>query len=58
VQLRVRGGATSIALDAQRLGAVGRGLRPASADGGEAAARYVIEIHGGASKLTVDTDAA
>lgn len=58
VQLRVRGGATSIALDDQRLGAVGRGLRLASADGGEAAGRYVIEIHGGASKLTVDTDAA
>lgn len=58
VQLRVKGGATSIALDDQRLGAVGRGLRLASADGGEAAGRYVIEIHGGASRLTVDTDAA
>jgi hypothetical protein len=58
VRLRVRGGASRVALDEQRLGAVGGEARLVSADDAGAPDRYTIEIDGGASKLTVDTDAA
>lgn len=56
VQLRVRGGASNVALDEQRLGAVGGELRLATPDEATKTDLYQIEIDGGASRLTVDTD--
>jgi hypothetical protein len=56
VRLRVRGGASRISLDEQRLGAAGGEVRLASLTDVGTADRYEIEIHGGASKLTVATD--
>ena len=56
VQLRVRGGASRVTLDEQRLGAVGGELRLATPDEAARTDLYQIEIDGGASRLTVDAD--
>jgi hypothetical protein len=48
---RLTGGLTGVELGSA-------GPSPGERRRREAAGRYVIEIHGGASKLTVDTDAA
>jgi hypothetical protein len=56
VRLRVRGGASRISLDEQRLGAAGGEVRLASLTDVGTDDRYEVEIHGGASKLTVATD--
>jgi DNA-binding MarR family transcriptional regulator len=52
-QISVRGGASSLAFDAQRLGAVGGATRLATPDWETATDRWSIELAGGASDLTV-----
>jgi DNA-binding MarR family transcriptional regulator len=56
-RLRVRGGASKLVFDAQRLGAVGGEIQLESPGFAGAADRYELELTGGASKLTVVTDA-
>jgi len=51
--LRVAGGASRLAFDGQRYGAVGGETRLESPGAGDAADRYEIEVGGGASELTV-----
>ncbi len=53
VQLIVQGGANRLEFDEQRFGAVGGHLRLASPGWELASDRYVIEVHGGASRLAV-----
>jgi DNA-binding MarR family transcriptional regulator len=53
VQLQVHGGANRLEFDAQRFGAVGGDVRLATPGWELAADRYVVEVGGGASRLTV-----
>lgn len=52
-RLEVKGGASKLAFDAQRFGAVGGTTRLQSPGWDEAADRYDIEVTGGSSELTV-----
>jgi hypothetical protein len=54
VRVRVSGGATGLALDDQRFGAIGGETRLQTPDYEGAADRYDVEVSGGASGLTVD----
>ena len=54
VRVRVSGGATELALDEQRFGAIGGETRLQTSDYEDAADRYDVEVSGGASGLTVD----
>ena len=51
--LNIGGGATRLAFDGERYGAIGGETRLESPGAGEASDRYEIEIGGGASELTV-----
>ena len=53
VRLQIKEGATRLALDDQRLGAVGGETRLTSRDDQDAPDRYEITIRGGASTLTI-----
>jgi DNA-binding MarR family transcriptional regulator len=53
LQLQVQGGANRLEFDAQRFGAVGGELRLASPGWELATGRYMVEVRGGASRLTV-----
>jgi DNA-binding MarR family transcriptional regulator len=53
VQLKLSGGAAGIEFDRQKLGATGGRSVLESAGAAEAANRYVIELEGGASRITV-----
>jgi hypothetical protein len=53
VQLQVHGGANRLEFDAQRFGAVGGDVRLATPGWELATDRYVVEVGGGASRLTV-----
>jgi DNA-binding MarR family transcriptional regulator len=53
LQLQVQGGANRLEFDAQRFGAVGGDLRLASPGWELASDRYIVEVRGGASRLTV-----
>jgi DNA-binding MarR family transcriptional regulator len=53
LQLQVGGGANRLEFDAQRFGAVGGELRLASPGWELATDRYVVEVRGGASRLTI-----
>jgi hypothetical protein len=55
VRLHVRGGARKLTLDEQHLGAVGGPMRLDSPGASEASERLDIDVHGGASNLTVTT---
>jgi hypothetical protein len=57
-RLRLTGGASSLAFDRQRLGAVGGKLSLESPDYRTAEDRYEVEVTGGASHLEVSTGAA
>jgi DNA-binding MarR family transcriptional regulator len=52
-QLRLNGGAAGVEFDRQKLGATGGRTTLESTGAGEVANRYVIEMEGGASKITV-----
>jgi DNA-binding MarR family transcriptional regulator len=52
-QITVRGGASSLAFDSQRLGAVGGATRLSTPDWETSADRWSFEVAGGASDLTV-----
>jgi hypothetical protein len=52
-RLQVAGGASKLALDDQFFGAVGGPVRLEAPDHAATAERYVVEIGGGASKITV-----
>jgi hypothetical protein len=54
VRLQIKGGASDLALDDQRFGAVGGETRLTSRHDPNAADRYEITIGGGASGLTID----
>jgi DNA-binding MarR family transcriptional regulator len=54
LQLQVHGGANRLEFDAQRFGAVGGDLRLASPGWELASDRYIVEVGGGASRLTVN----
>jgi hypothetical protein len=53
-RVRVGGGASALALDEQRFGAIGGETRLQTPDYDGAADRYDVEVSGGASKLAVD----
>jgi DNA-binding MarR family transcriptional regulator len=53
LQLLVQGGANRLEFDARRFGAVGGDLRLASPGWEQAEDRYIVELRGGASRLTV-----
>lgn len=53
VQLRIDGGAGSVALDRQKLGGVGGGTVLESQDTSRSADRYVVELTGGAGRIVV-----
>jgi hypothetical protein len=55
VGIQVRGGASKLIFDEQYFGAIGGGVRLATAGHSSAADRYDIVIAGGASRLTVET---
>lgn len=55
VELRIAGGASRLAFDAQRFGAVGGEVRLASPGFETAAEGYQLDIHGGASRLDITT---
>jgi hypothetical protein len=54
LQLQVQGGANRLEFDAQRFGAVGGEVRLASPGWELASDRYVVDVRGGASRLTVN----
>lgn len=54
VSLRIRGGASKVAFDSQYLGSVGGGLRLATTNYAQTTDHYDIDVHGGASKITVE----
>jgi hypothetical protein len=53
LQLQVQGGANRLEFDEQRFGAVGGDVRLASSGWEGASDRYVVDVSGGASRLTV-----
>ena len=53
VRLKLNGGAGSVELDRQRLGATGGGTVLESSGAGSAADRFEVEINGGASKIAI-----
>ena len=55
VGVQVRGGASKLTFDDQHFGAIGGGVRLATAGHSRVADRYDISIAGGASRLTVET---
>jgi hypothetical protein len=54
VRLEIRGGASPIALDAQRLGAVGGDTVLESGEVEKQGGRYEVSVSGGASDVAVD----
>src|SRR5262245_46120295 len=54
VGVQVRGGASKLAFDEQHFGAIGGGVRLATAGYSSAADRYEIIVAGGASRLTIE----
>ena len=58
VRLQIRGGASQLAFDDERFGAIGGRVRLQSDGFDERADRYEITVGGGASKLTIGTVAA
>jgi hypothetical protein len=52
--LRIAGGATRLAFDGERFGAIGGETRLETPDAGSSPDRYEFEILGGASEVTVD----
>jgi DNA-binding MarR family transcriptional regulator len=54
-QLEISGGASKLAFDDQRLGAIGGRTRLATPEFRAATDRYAIEVTGGASNLTIET---
>jgi hypothetical protein len=55
VGVQVRGGASKLTFDDQHFGAIGGGVRLATAGYSSGANRYDISIAGGASRLTIET---
>jgi DNA-binding MarR family transcriptional regulator len=55
-RFRVKGGASQVVFDRQRLGAVGGGFQLESPDLAGGRDRYEFEVTGGASKISVETE--